>query len=615
MYRNLSEFIARLEREGELQRVSVPVDPVYEIAEITDRMSKQPDGGKALLFEQTGTPFPVLTNMMGSDRRMAMALGVESLDELTRRLDDLLQQAVTPKNSLLDKLRMLPLLAEMSRWLPRTSSSRGECQQVVLQGEEASLDALPVLKCWPCDGGRFVTLPLVHTLDPETGIRNVGMYRLQLFDARTTGMHWHLHKTGARHYEGYRRAGRRMPVSVALGGDPAYTYAATAPMPDNMDEYLLAGFLRRRPVKLVKCITNDIYVPADCDFVIEGYVDPSEPKTVEGPFGDHTGFYSLTDEYPRFHVTAVTRRRDAVYPATLVGIPPQEDAYIAKATEKIFLAPIRLAVQPEVKELTMPVSGTAHNLAVVSIDRRYRGQAHKVAQGLWGAGQMMFNKYLVITGEDCDVHDPDRLAALLRRAEFPRDLIVSEGVYDVLDHATATPGFGGKLAFDLTEIDPSAPAEAVRLPERFELTPGLVEVADGLAGKWGALLLFADDTVEQKPDLTAFLARNPCRGIRYVVLFDGHARTLRPDELLWLAAANTDPRRDVECRDGVLCADARSKRPCIAGNPSRFPNVVTSLPEVVRKVDERWAEYGLGERLESPSDRYRTLLLSDKAAW
>ena len=384
---------------------------------------------------------------------------------------------------------------------------------------------------------------------------------------------------------------------------------------DNMDEYLLAGFLRRRPVKLVKCITNDIYVPADCDFVIEGYVDPSEPKTVEGPFGDHTGFYSLTDEYPRFHVTAVTRRRDAVYPATLVGIPPQEDAYIAKATEKIFLAPIRLAVQPEVKELTMPVFGTAHNLAVVSIDRRYRGQAHKVAQGLWGAGQMMFNKYLVITGEDCDVHDPDRLAALLRRAEFPRDLIVSEGVYDVLDHATVTSGFGGKLAFDLTEIDPSAPAEAVRVPERFELTPGLVEVADGLAGKWGALLLFADDAVEQKPDLAAFLARNPCRGIRYAVLFDGHARTMRPDELLWLAAANTDPRRDVECRDGVLCVDARSKRPGIAGNPSRFPNVVTSLPEVVRKVDERWAEYGLGERLESPSDRYRALLLSDKAAW
>ena len=615
MHRSLSDYISLLEREGELVRIAAPVSPMEEIAEITDRVSKTPGGGKALLFENTGTEFPVLTNMFGSARRMALALGVGSLGELSERVDGLLRQAMAPRPSFADKLRALPLLAGMSRWFPRTVSGRGECQQVVRTGAEASLAALPILKCWPADGGSFVTLPMVNTVDPQTGVRNVGMYRMQLFDDRTTGMHWHIHKTGARHYEAWKRAGRRMPVSVALGGDPAYTYAATAPMPDNMDEYLLAGFLRRRPVKLVKCITNDIYVPADCDFVIEGYVDPSEPKTVEGPFGDHTGFYSLTDEYPRFHVTAVTRRRDAVYPATLVGIPPQEDAYIAKATEKIFLAPIRLAVQPEVKELTMPVFGTAHNLAVVSIDRRYRGQAHKVAQGLWGAGQMMFNKYLVITGEDCDVHDPDRLAALLRRAEFPRDLIVSEGVYDVLDHATVTSGFGGKLAFDLTEIDPSAPAEAVRVPERFELTPGLVEVADGLAGKWGALLLFADDAVEQKPDLAAFLARNPCRGIRYAVLFDGHARTMRPDELLWLAAANTDPRRDVECRDGVLCVDARSKRPGIAGNPSRFPNVVTSLPEVVRKVDERWAEYGLGERLESPSDRYRALLLSDKAAW
>lgn len=614
-YNNLREFIERLEREGELVRVAAEVSPVEEIAELTDRMAKQPGGGKAILFERTGTDFPVVTNLMGSERRMALALGVESLDALTRRIDALLHEVTTPKATLWEKLRMLPLLGEMARWMPRSRRGRGPCQEVVLRGEAARLSLLPVLKCWPEDGGRFVTLPMVHTLDPDTGVRNVGMYRMQVFDDRTTGMHWHVHKTGARHCDGYRRQGRRMPVAVALGGDPVYAYAATAPMPDNMDEYLLAGFLRRRPVELVRCLTCGIEVPADCDFVIEGYVDPSEPKTVEGPFGDHTGFYSLTDEYPRFHVTAVTRRRDAVYPATLVGIPPQEDAYIAKATEKIFLAPIRLAVQPEVKELTMPVFGTAHNLAVVSIDRRYRGQAHKVAQGLWGAGQMMFNKYLVITGEDCDVHDPDRLAALLRRAEFPRDLIVSEGVYDVLDHATVTSGFGGKLAFDLTEIDPSAPAEAVRVPERFELTPGLVEVADGLAGKWGALLLFADDAVEQKPDLAAFLARNPCRGIRYAVLFDGHARTMRPDELLWLAAANTDPRRDVECRDGVLCVDARSKRPGIAGNPSRFPNVVTSLPEVVRKVDERWAEYGLGERLESPSDRYRALLLSDKAAW
>ena len=635
MYRNLSEFIARLEREGELQRVSVPVDPVYEIAEITDRMSKQPDGGKALLFEQTGTPFPVLTNMMGSDRRMAMALGVESLDELTRRLDDLLQQAVTPKNSLLDKLRMLPLLAEMSRWLPRTSSSRGECQQVVLQGEEASLDALPVLKCWPCDGGRFVTLPLVHTLDPETGIRNVGMYRLQLFDARTTGMHWHLHKTGARHYEGYRRAGRRMPVSVALGGDPAYTYAATAPMPDNMDEYLLAGFLRRRPVKLVKCITNDIYVPADCDFVIEGYVDPSEPKTVEGPFGDHTGFYSLTDEYPRFHVTAVTRRRDAVYPATLVGIPPQEDACIAQATERIFLAPIRMALQPEIRDMTMPEAGTAHNIAVVSIDSRYAGQAVKVAQSLWGAGQMMFNKYMLVVPAATDVRDSDALARLVRNLDPLRNIVRSEGILDVLDHATATPGFGGKIALDATACgtgggcaNPQEPATRVPAdpPRGVE---GVRPAADGAIsgacagqGDGGQPLLpagYRSDLLEKWGVAVAFAAPDAevpvPPGVKYLAVFDPAAEELTAAELLWLAAANTDPRRDVRTEGAALVIDARSKRPGAGENPGRFPNVVTASEATVALVDRRWPEYGLGAFVGSPSRRYRRLLLSDGAQW
>ena len=384
-YNNLREFVARLEREGELVRVAAEVSPVEEIAELTDRMAKQPDGGKALLFERTGTAFPVVTNLMGSERRMALALSAESLDELTQRIDELLRTVTTPKTTLWEKLRMLPLLGVMARWMPRSGGGRGACLEVVLRGDAARLSLLPVLKCWPEDGGRFVTLPMVHTLDPETGVRNVGMYRMQVFDDCTTGMHWHVHKTGARHFDGYRRQGRRMPVAVALGGDPVYTYAATAPMPDNMDEYLLAGFLRRRPVELVRCLTCAIEVPADCDFVIEGYVDPAEEPAVEGPFGDHTGFYSLEDRYPRFHVTAVTHRRDALYPATVVGVPPEEDACIARATERIFLAPIRLAVQPEVCDLWMPTAGTAHNLAVVSIERRYAGQAHKVAQALWGA--------------------------------------------------------------------------------------------------------------------------------------------------------------------------------------------------------------------------------------
>ena len=417
MYEGLKAYIERLEREGELVRIAARVDPVLEIAEITDRISKTPGGGKALLFENTGTEFPVLVNAMGSDRRMALALGAERLEELTERIEELLKRLTRPADGWMDKLRMLPLLAEMSRWLPRNRSGRGACQEVVWSGDEADLGRIPVLKCWGCDGGRFVTLPMVHTLDPETGMRNVGMYRMQIFDGRTTGMHWHRHKTGARHYDGYKRAGRRMPVTVTLGGDPVYTYAATAPMPDNMDEYLLAGFLRRRPVELVESLTNGIRIPADCDFVIEGYVDPSEEPAVEGPFGDHTGFYSLEDRYPRFHVTSVSHRRGAVWPATLVGVPPEEDAYIARATERIFLAPIRLAVQPEVRDLWMPTPGTAHNLAVVSLDTRYAGQAVKVAQGLWGAGQMMFNKYMLATDAAVDIRNLDALADLLRRID------------------------------------------------------------------------------------------------------------------------------------------------------------------------------------------------------
>ncbi len=557
MYRSLNEYIARLEREGELVRIGTPVSPVEEIAEITDRISKTPGGGKALLFENTGTAFPVLTNLFGSERRMALALGVGTLDELSERIDVLLKQAAAPRNSLSDKLRALPMLAEMARWFPRTVSGRGACQQVVLTGAEAALSALPILKCWPADGGRFVTLPMVNTVDPETGVRNVGMYRMQVFDDRT--------------------------------------------MPDNMDEYLLAGFLRRRPVKLVKCVTNDIYVPADCDFVIEGYVDPAEEKAVEGPFGDHTGFYSLEDRYPLFHITALTRRRDAVYPATVVGIPPQEDAWIARATERIFLAPIRMALQPEVRDLTMPEAGTAHNVAVVSIDRRYEGQAVKVAQSLWGAGQMMFNKYLLVVPSGTDVRDSDALARLLRRIDPVRDLVRSEGILDVLDHATATPGFGGKIAIDATAAGPapdsaSSAQSAPRLPEGCRTD---------LLEKWGAALAFAEPGAG---------VRTP-EGVRYFVLFDPAAAELTPEELLWLAAANTDPRRDVRTEGATLVIDARSKRPGKGGNPARFPNVVTASEATVGLVDRRWTEYGLGAFVESPSRRYRRLLLSGGAQW
>ena len=605
---NLQDFISKLESAGELIRIGTQVSSVYEIAELTDRQAKSAGGGKALLFEKTDKGFAVLTNMMGSERRISMALGVERPEDITVRIESLLKQVTSPKDSLSDQLKMLPLLSEVARWFPKKLKRRGECQQVVLTGDDASLDILPILKSWGCDGGRFVTLPMVNTLDPQTGIRNVGMYRMQIFDSKTTGMHWHRHKTGARHYDGYKAAGRIMPVSVAIGGDPAYTYAATAPMPDNMDEYLLAGFLRRKPVKLVKCITNDIYVPDDCDFVIEGYVDPSEPLTVEGDFGAHTGFYSLTDLYPRLHVTAITHRKDALYPATVVGVPPQEDAYISIATERIFLAPIHLVMQPEIVDMTMPVAGTSHNIAIISMSSRYKGQAAKVTQGMWSAGQMMFNKYLVLTPATTDVRNAEQLAALLRGCDPKSATIRGEGIYDVLDHATATCGFGGKLALNLTE---NSTARTPSVTEHIALPEGVTMRTD-LVDMWSTLLLFADNSADI--DLTT-IARQAGVECNFIALFDTRAAEFGAEDLLWIAAANTDPKRDIALTDSTLTIDARAKVPGAENNPARFPNVVTSTEDVIELVDSRWEEYGIGEFIPSPSRKYRKLLLSDKAEW
>ena len=616
MYKSLKDFIARLEREGELIRVSAPVSTRFEIAELTDRQAKSMGGGKALLFENTDAEFPVVTNMMGSSKRMAMALGVERLEDIGSRIEALLGDALSPKASLWDKMRMLPLLADVAKWFPKNISGRGACQEVVWQGDEVDLERLPLLHSWESDGGAFVTLPMVNTIDPETGLRNVGMYRMQRFDKRSTGMHWHIHKTGARHYDAYKRLGQRMPVVVALGGDPAYTYAATAPMPDNMDEYLLAGFLRQKPVRLVKALTCDIRIPEDCDFVIEGYVDPLEEKVVEGDFGDHTGFYSLKDLYPRFHVTCITHRRDAIYPATVVGVPPQEDAYIAEATERIFLAPIRLAVQPEVSDLWMPVEGTAHNLAVVAIDKRYGGQSNKVAQSLWGAGQMMFNKYMVVASSAVNVRLFAELARLLRRVDVSRSVIRSEGVLDVLDHATATCGFGGKLALDLTDVDINAAVTPVEVPRTAKPAGGIKLFDTRFVESCALLLLFADESRLIEVDVEAYLRENNIEGMKYVAVFDYQAMSMSASDLLWLAMANSDPRRDVKLlADGELLLDARSKHPGVKDNPKRFPNVVMSSVETIEKVDARWQEYGVGEFIASPSRKYRKLWLSPRAEW
>ena len=459
-YRSLQHFIDTLEKLGELIRINHYVDPKLEMAEITDRMSKQPSGGKALLFENTGYNFPVLMNAYGSEKRMSLALGVEHLDDVAKQIEGLFKLLASPKEGIIDKLKLLPKLNQFASWMPKIKSGRGECQRVIMT--QPDMTKLPVITCWPKDGRPFVTLPVIHTKDPNTDQRNVGMYRMQVFGPTLTAMHWHKHKVSAKHFNEYKKLGIKMPVAVALGGDPVYAYAATAPLPENVDEYMLAGFLRKKSVELVKCITQEgVEVPTDADFVIEGFIDPNDEMIWEGPFGDHTGYYSLPDWYPRFHITAITHKKDAVYPATIVGIPPQEDAWLGKATERIFLAPIKMTMVPEIVDMDMPVEGVFHNLVIVKIKKDFAGQAQKVMNAMWGAGQMMFNKILVLADENVIIQDYEELARYVFRNLNPAtDIYFSQGPMDVLDHSCSKLGFGGKMCLDGTrkfeeEVDES----------------------------------------------------------------------------------------------------------------------------------------------------------------
>lgn len=461
-YSSLRDFVSFLESKGQLARVKRPVSPDLEITEVADRVVKQ--SGPALLFENpTGYDVPVLINHFGSFERMAWSLGAEKLDDIAGEIVNLMR--TKPPSGLMGKIEMLPKLLQLSASFPKTVSS-APCQEVVRE----DLDFLPVLKCWPDDGGRFITLPIVFTKDPETGLRNVGMYRMHVYDSKTTGMHWHVHKVGARHYAGYEQMGKRMPVAVTLGGDPAITYSATAPLPEDFDEMIFAGFLRKQPVEMVKCKTIDMEVNADAEIVIEGYVEPGE-RRVEGPFGDHTGYYSPADEYPVFHVTCVTHRANPVYPATIVGKPPMEDCYIGKATERIFL-PLIKSQLPEIVDLNLPLEGVFHNLAFVSIRKRYPMQARKVIHALWGLGQMMLTKIVIVFDENVDIQNTsEALWRLGANIDPKRDIFFSEGPVDVLDHAAPHALYGSKMGIDATRKIPGEehyrewPEEIVMSPE------------------------------------------------------------------------------------------------------------------------------------------------------
>ena len=634
-YRNQQEFIDHLEKAGELVRIKTFVDPKLEMAEITDRISKSGNGGKAILFENTGYNFPVLMNAYGSEKRMCMALGVQHLDDVAGEIESLFKLLSAPKEGILDKLKLLPKLSQFASWMPKVKSGRGDCQEVIMK--DPDITQLPVITCWPKDGGPFVTLPIIHTKDPNTNSRNVGMYRMQVFGPALTGMHWHKHKVSAKHFSEYKKLNKRMPVAVALGGDPVYAYSATAPLPENVDEYMLAGFLRKKKVELVKCISQpDVEVPADADFIIEGYVDPDDELIWEGPFGDHTGYYSLPDWYPRFHITAITHKKNAVYPATIVGIPPQEDAWLGKATERIFLAPIKMTMVPEIMDMDMPVEGVFHNLVITKIKKDYAGQGQKVMNAMWGAGQMMFNKILVLADEGVTIQHYEELAKyVFRNLDPAADIYFSQGPMDVLDHSCSKLGFGGKMCIDGTRkfeeekgdniqysmFNSQFPVDEIK--QRF---PEIHSINSVLLKKEIPCLIISVEKNRKghirqlHEQLTALETLNGIKMILYV------EHTVDATDLpvaLWRFCNNLDPKRDHILSKGQE-ARGRVQGNCMGFDGTRktkelddfhrdWPNIIVADEATIKSVDAKWNQLGIGAFISSPSLKFKDQLYGEEA--
>ncbi len=650
-WKNQQAFIDALEEAGELIRIKTYVNPKLEIAEITDRISKSGNGGKALLFENTGFDFPVLMNAYGSEKRMCMALGVQHLDDVAKEIENLFHLLSSPKENILDKLKLLPKLGQFASWMPKVKKGRGACQEVVMQTPD--ITKLPVITCWPKDGGPFVTLPVIHTKDPITNARNVGMYRMQVFGPTMTGMHWHKHKVSAKHFAEYKKLNKKMPVAVALGGDPVYAYSATAPLPENVDEYMLAGFLRKKKVELVKCISQpDVEVPADADFIIEGYVDPNDELVWEGPFGDHTGYYSLPDWYPRFHITAITHKKDAVYPATIVGIPPQEDAWLGKATERIFLAPIKMTMVPEIADMDMPIEGVFHNLVITKIKKDYAGQGQKVMNAMWGAGQMMFNKILVLTAspnpseggaleESFKISDYLKLAqSVFRNLNPATDIYFSTGPMDVLDHSCSKMGFGGKMCIDGTakteeERDDSYSIGVVSQM----LNPDLIKqkfaeissVNTSLLAKQIPCIIIS--VQKNRPGHIKELHEQLCaipemEGVKMVLYVEHTVDANDLPTALWRFCNNLDPKRDNHLYKGPIHHSQTGTQnlyiACMALDGTRktkefdnfhrdWPNIIVADDDTINSVDEKWNSLGTGAFIPSPSLKFKGQMYGEEA--
>lgn len=597
----LRAYLEELDKRNDLARIDCACSPTLEIGEIAHRVMSQRDGGKALLFSNTGTPFPLAINLYGSAQRMLTALRCSSYEELAQRIDEFIDTLTAQPKSLRSKLALMSQFARLSRIVPKRSRRAAPCQEVVM--EMPDLTKLPALKCWPADAAPFITLPMVITEHPTTGIRNVGMYRMQIIDSTHAAMHWHVHKTGAAHYRAYQAMGKPMPIAVALGGDPLLAYCATAPLPEGVDEWLMAGFLRGKRVRLAAAKTVPLLVPAEADFIIEGYVDTSQELFLEGPFGDHTGFYSLPDFYPTLRVTAITHRRDAIYPATIVGVPPMEDAQIALATERIFNVPLRKTLAPEIVSFSLPTAGVAHNLSVAAVRNLYPAQAERLANLFWSTGQLMFTKYLLVVDEVINPSDWRVVLYLAAKAAHDHaSFYHGYGPLDVLDHSSPKPCEGGKLLLDARGI-------AVELTRDDKLSLQEKTLANG--HRVGLLSLGSVDVACVVPTHDAVtplhgLAQAFLEGISapFVVFVDANAPWRNPYLLLWLTLANCAPDVDmhhVRLASGgdVLLCDARMK----CGWPGRrpWPNPVASDSSTIKGVDEKWPVLGLGDFITSPS--------------
>jgi len=599
-FHSLSEIIDMLRKRGLVAEIGEEVSPVLEASEIADRFAADTLHSKPLLFSQNGTEFPLLMNLFASKKITDELLNLTGSEGYFSRVQNLLSMMDSKPRLSRKSMKSIMSLRKTS---PKKMRRKGACMAVVQKNPDLNL--LPVIQCWPHDGGRFLTLPLVHTIDPETGQQNTGMYRMQVFDGQTTGMHWHRHKGGAAHFEAWKNKGKRMPVTVSLGGDPVLTYAATAPLPEGISENMLAGFLKNERVRLVKSHNSNIWIPECSDFVIEGYIDPSESLRTEGPFGDHTGFYSLPDEYPVLHITRIAHRKNAVYPATLVGVPPKEDQYLGHATSQIFFPLIQKIFAPEILDMYLPAEGGFHNLALVKISKKYPGQAVKVMHALWGAGQMMFTKCIMVFSEETDIRNPHAVLDAIDGNFSPvHDLHMSAGPYDVLDHAAQSFSHGGKAGFDCT----------LKTEERKNSLTGNTDEKSYSMRLFGKSIhvIFSDHAVAESGNLylnMAAGAESVKKGI--YIITDTRMKDAPDDILLWYVLAAIDPARDFSLirslpAEGVLVINA-----CVYGKRAvpggRWPAATVMSEDIVNLVNEKWNSYGVGDFIESPSKRFSEL--------